>query len=130
MSDVIDSIGRTFKFDQIRFKMDEALLQQASLEVRDQSRERGQLLFDRYCQLHLQKYRRNYEPSHFSSGRVNSRFKPLYENMAPAIMVTIDITSGALFDRYIGMPIEEIEAAIKRDPRTWLNAGHVIAVER
>jgi hypothetical protein len=130
MADVIDSSGRTFSFDRIRFKMDESLLQQASLEVRDQTKGRGQLVFDRYCHLHLHKFRRNYEPAHFSNGCINPRYQYLYENQSPAIRITIDITSGDIFDQYIGTPIEEIEAAIKRDSRVWFNAGHVVAVER
>lgn len=87
-------------------------------------------MFDRYSRLHLQKYRRNFEPIHFSNGRVDSLYSHLYDNSVPVISITIEVTNGALFDRYIGMPIEEIEAAIKRDPRAWVNAGHVVVVER
>jgi len=130
MGNVIDSIGRTFSFDNIRFKMDESLLQQAALEVTDQSRQRGQFVFDRYCLLHYQKYLKNYEPTHFSNGRIDARYQHLYDNKTPVIRITIDITSGQLFAQYIGMPIEEIEAAIRRDPRAWVSnaGGHMIAV--
>lgn len=130
MGDVTDSIGRTFQFDRIRFKMDESLLQQAAQEVRDESRQRGQLVFDRYCRLHLLKYRRNYEPSHFANGRIDPAFQRYYDNPSPVISINIEITDGVLFDQYVGMPVEEIERAVRRDPRAWVNAGSVVAVER
>lgn len=130
MSEVFDALGRTFDFDRIRFKMDEELLQQAALEVPDKARQRGQLVFDRYCQLHRQKYLRNYEPGHFRNGRVDPRFQHLYDNPAPVIRITLDLTGGPLFDRFIGMPVADIEDAIKRDPRTWFAAGHLVAVEK
>ena len=131
MSEVIDVIGRTFSFDYIRFKMDESLLQQAAREVTSQNgRERPQLVFDRYCSLHHAKYLRNYEPAHFSNGRLKEEYKAIYDNKSPLIRISIDVEKGTLFDQYVGMPIEEIEAAVKRDPRSWFSAGKLIVVQK
>lgn len=131
MSEIVDNIGRTFSFDQIRFKMDESLLQQATSEVVSQnSRERPQLVFDRYCLLHHAKYLRNYEPAHFSNGRLKEEYRSIYDNKLPLIRISIDVANGALFNRYVGMPVEEIEAAVKRDPRAWFMAGKLIVVQQ
>lgn len=126
MATVIDSIGRSFDFDKIRFKWDDELMQQAAKEVLSQNgRERPQLLLDRYCQLHKAKYLRNYEPGHFSNGGLDSMYASLYENINPAIRITIDITQGELFEKFVGMPYEHVEAAVKRDPRAWVLAGNM-----
>ena len=127
MATVQDRAGRVHRFDQIRFKMDEALLQQASEEVVDQTSERVQLLFDRYCALHLVKYGRNYEPTHFASGKLIPRFHVLYEKQAPTIRISIEVRSGQLFDRFIGQPPEYIESSFRSDPRGWMVAGTVVA---
>lgn len=130
MTTVVDAIGRHFKFDAIRFKMDEALLQQAAGEVIEQSKERGQLVFERYCRLHFYKYHRNWEPFHFANGRLKPEMQAIYGERVQALRIVIDVTSGALFDRYVGMPIAEIEAAILRDPRAWVKSGRVVAIEQ
>lgn len=127
MTTVTDRVGRTFHFDQIRFRMDERLLQQAGAEVADQTKERAQLVFDRYCLLHLSKYGRNFEPAHFASGQLLPRFAPLYESPRPSIVVTVEITEGPLLERYIGMPPDYVEQAFRLDPKTWVAAGSVIS---
>lgn len=129
MSKVVDAVGREFNFDRIRFSFDEDLLQQAGTEVVAQDRDRAQLVFDRYCVLHLAKYRRNFEPSHFASGKLLGRFRELYQNPAPAIFVTIEVTSGALFERFVGQPFEFVEQSVRLDPGAWVRAG-VVRVEQ
>jgi hypothetical protein len=129
MTTVTDKVGRSFAFDRIRFRMDEDLLQQAAQEVVDVSKERGQMVFDRYCALHLFKYRRNFEPSHFSSGKLDERFRSLYDTPAPTIRVIVEIKAGPLFDQYIGQPTDYIEHAIRTDPRAWLSAGSVLTIQ-
>ena len=123
MPTVSDKVGREFHFDRIRFKMDEALLQQAASEVLDETSGRAQLVFDRYCFLHFEKYRRNYEPSHFSRGRLLERFTQLYATYRRSIVVRVVVTEGALFEKYIGQPAEYIEQAVRLDPRSWVQAG-------
>lgn len=127
MSEVQDSVGRTFKFDRIRFQMDDQLLQQAAGEVADQTSERGQLVFNRYCALHLSKYGRNYEPAHFGNGKLLPRFAALYTNLAPTIRISIEVRSGHLFDRFVGQPPDYIESSFRRDPHAWLANGVVLA---
>jgi hypothetical protein len=130
MTEVTDKIGRKFEFDRIRFKFDEELLRQAAIDVVDESRQRGQMVFDRYCELHLHKFQRNFEPSHFDNGRVLSRFSHLYTSPSPTIRITLEVSSGDLFDRYVGMPIDEIQASIRRDPAGWLRGSKMIAIEK
>lgn len=129
MSVVVDAIGREFKFDKIRFKFDEELLQQAASDVVAPARERAQSVFDRYCALHLAKYRRNFEPAHFAEGRLLDRYRDLYLRPGPSIRVTIEVTSGSLFERYIGQPFEHIEQAVRLDPVAWVRAGTVLAAQ-
>ena len=126
MASVQDRVGRVYKFDQIRYKMDEELLQQASQEVTVQTSERGQFLFDRYCTLHFAKYGRNYEPTHFSRGKLLPRFSALYDAKVPTIHIAIEVRSGPLFDRFIGQPADYVESAIRSDPRGWINAGTLV----
>lgn len=123
MTKVVDSLGREFDFDVIRFCFDEELLQKASLQVINQDRRRGQLVFDRYCSLHLAKYRRNFEPTHFSRGKLLAQYAELYGNPAPVIRVSIEVSEGALFDRFIGQPFEHIEQSVRLDPGAWVRAG-------
>lgn len=126
MGVVTDRIGRTYTFDRIRFKMDEALLQQAAIGLVDETSERAQILFDRYCSLHLSKYGRNYEPTHFASGRLIPRFQAIYEQKAQVIRVVIEVRSGDLFDRYVGQPPNAIENSVRANPREWINAAAVV----
>lgn len=127
MAAVIDRTGRTHQFDRIRFKMDEALLQQAAVEVVDQTSERAQLLFDRYCLLHLAKFGRNYEPTHFANGVLLPQFRSLYEQRSPTIRIAIEVRAGSLFDRYVGQPPDAIESSFRANPREWLAAAAVVA---
>ncbi len=127
MAAVVDRAGRTHEFDRIRFKMDEALLQQAAVEVVDQTSERAQLLFERYCSLHLAKFGRNYEPTHFANGKLLPRFRSIYEQQSPTIRISIEVRSGGLFDRYIGQPPDAIESSFRANPREWLATAAVIA---
>lgn len=126
MATVQDRAGRAHEFDRIRFKMDETVLQQAAEEVVDQTSERAQLLFDRYCALHLAKYGRNYEPTHFANGKLNPRFHVLYARKAPTIRISIEVRSGPLFDRFVGQPPEYIESSFRSNPRAWLATGAVV----
>lgn len=127
MSEVRDAAGRTYRFENIRLRMDEGLIKQAAEEVVDQTRARGQLLFDRYCALHLSRYGRNFEPLHFSNGRLLPRFASLYANSAPVIRITVELRAGQLFDRFVGQPPDFIEQAFRQDPRAWATSGEVLA---
>ena len=128
MSQVKDSLGRTHIFSRIRFKMDELLLQQAAVDVTDDDGERAQAIFDRYQSLHCEKYGRIYDPSHFGTHGPLQRFAALYMSRPQSIRISVEVSSGDLFTRFVGAPITEIEAAVRRDPGSWIRAGKVTAL--
>lgn len=127
MATVVDSVGREFSFDNIRFNFDEELLQHAGSDVVVEGRDRPQLVFERYCTLHRAKYRRNFEPSHFANGKLRASYRELYLNQTPLIRVTIEVSEGPLFERYVGQPVEHVEQSVRRDPGAWVRAGTVFA---
>jgi hypothetical protein len=130
MSIVRDDLGRVFDFDKIRWKMDEKVLQQAISEITDETTQRAQTLFDRYILLHRIKYRRAYEPGHFKSGRLRDDMEPLYSKPQPMLRITIDVKEGALLERFVGAPVDIIEAEFKRDPINWVKQSRVVAIEK
>lgn len=125
---VIDGVGRTHSFSKIRFKFDEELLHQASLDIVDEEN-RPQMVFNRYNNLHLLKYGRNFEPAHFSNGKLRNQYKSIYRNKPEKLRLILEVSSPELIQKYIGYPPSEIEAAFQRSPAEWVAGAAVIALE-